>query len=383
MSKDHFDLLLDEIRNAITVDYMHSLSSTSGNEPIYPETILAMGLRFCALPSTIPDLADLFGVSTSSARRCINMFLDAIDFNTTCEALQVQLPDASNLGELQELANKWSSKSTAFGLFPNCLGAIDGWLPRTEMPRDVSNQVDYFSGHYHCYGLNVQAMCDPDLVFLYLAVAAPGKVNDIRAFYRCGHILEWLEALPEQYHIVGDNAYPLSLRILIPFSGAEYDDEANRTYNFYLSQMRIRIEMAFGLLTSKWRILRKTMNYSNEKNSQIIRVCTKLHNYCIRMQQLDGDAGVEQFVGDSPPVADLRRYGIDFIGGDESGSIVFDYLSTSSEDDPVVETLVANPNFSSLSPTSTLRDNIVASIRGRALFRPRANIKRNQNKGRV
>jgi hypothetical protein len=53
------------------------------------------------------------------------------------------------------------------------------------------------------------------------------------------------------------------------------------------------------------------------------------------MQQLDGDAGVEQFDGDSPPAVDLRRYGIDFIGGDNSGSIVFDYLSTSSEDDPV------------------------------------------------
>ena len=101
------------------------------------------------------------------------------------------------------------------------------------------------------------------------------------------------------------------------------------------------------------------------------------------MQQLDGDAGVEQFDGDSPPAVDLRHYGIDFIGGDNSGSIVFDYLSTSSEDDPVTNMLVANPNFSSLSPTSTLRDNIVASIRGRAVFRPKANIRRNQNNDRV
>ena len=144
--------------------------------------------------------------------------------------------------------------------------------------------------------------------------------------------------------------------------------------------MRIRIEMAFGLLTSKWRILQKTIDYSNKKNRQIIRVCTKLHNYCIQMQQLDGDSGVEQFVGDSPPAADLRRYGIDFIGGDDSESIVFDYLSTSSEDYPVTEMLVANPNFLSLSPTSTLRNNIVASIGGGAVFRPKANIRRNQNK---
>ena len=46
------------------------------------------------------------------------------------------------------------------------------------MPRGVSNQADYFSGHYQAYGLNIQAMCDPDLLFLYVAVAGPGKIND-------------------------------------------------------------------------------------------------------------------------------------------------------------------------------------------------------------
>jgi len=75
--------------------------------------------------------------------------------------------------------------------------------------------------------LNVQAKCNPDLAFLYLAVDAPGKVNGIRAFYQCSHLLEWLEALPEQFHTVGENAFLLSIWILIPFSGAEYDDEAN------------------------------------------------------------------------------------------------------------------------------------------------------------
>ena len=57
------------------------------------------------------------------------------------------------------------------------IGAIDGWFPRTEtMPRGVSNQADYFSGHYVAYGLNIQAMCDPDLIFMYVAVAGPEKL---------------------------------------------------------------------------------------------------------------------------------------------------------------------------------------------------------------
>ena len=67
MSRDHSDNLLDNIRDAITGDYLRSLNSTSGNKPITPKSILAMGLMFLSLPVPIPALADLFGVSVASA----------------------------------------------------------------------------------------------------------------------------------------------------------------------------------------------------------------------------------------------------------------------------------------------------------------------------
>ena len=94
---------------------------------------------------------------------------------------------------------------------------------------------------------------------------------------------------------------------------------------------------------------------------------------------------MDQFVGDSPSSADLRRYGIEFTGGADGdgngdGSIFFNLFPTSSYDVTIVVMLVENPNFSSLSPTSSLRDSIVSSIRGRAVFHPKANIPRNQNK---
>ena len=80
----------------------------------------------------------------------------------------------------------------------------------------------------------------------------------------------------------------------------EFYEDYNRTYCYYLSQYRIRIEMAFGRLTTKWRILRRTLNYSNAKNAKIICACTKLHNFCIRMHQLENDerGWVCQFSGE-------------------------------------------------------------------------------------
>ena len=94
-------------------------------------------------------------------------------------------------------------------------------------------------------------MCDSHLRFIYLAVAAPGRTNDCRAFNRLDNLLEWLKKLPKAFFIIGDNAYPLSDALQIPFSGADKHDDFNRAFNYWLSQLRIRIEMAFGLLTTK------------------------------------------------------------------------------------------------------------------------------------
>jgi len=210
MSKDHFDFLLEAIREGITVDYLRSMNSTGGNDRIFPEIVMAMGLRFLGLGSTVPDLADLYGTSVDSARRVINMFLDAIDYNTECLELQVRLPDPTDLDALHTLAQRWVDVSGIFGLFNNTLGAIDQWLPHTEMPGDVPNQTDYFSGHYQCYGLNVQAVCDPDLIFLYVAVAAPGKVNDIE------HFIDVQDCLNGWKHCLNNISFLVTMHILFP-----------------------------------------------------------------------------------------------------------------------------------------------------------------------
>jgi len=75
----------------------------------------------------------------------IELFLHAVDNNTSCPELQVRLPDPKNVEELNNLAQKWSNASTVYRLVDGFLGALDGWLPRTEMPRGVTNQADYFS----------------------------------------------------------------------------------------------------------------------------------------------------------------------------------------------------------------------------------------------
>ena len=126
-------------------------------------------------------------------------------------------------------------------------------------------------------------MCDANLRIRYAAVAASGKTNDCRAFRKLYHLKEWLDSLPDGFFIIGDNAYGLCNRLLIPFSGADKSEEENDVFNFFLSHLRILIEMTFGRLTTKWRIFRKDLCHENGtiKNCKIVRVAMKLHNYVI------------------------------------------------------------------------------------------------------
>ena len=173
MSRSMFDDLVEELRVPLTVSFVKSMNSTSGNEPIYPEVIVAISLRILGPSDTFESCANNYGMSVPSAKRVFDLFLNAIDFNETCRAMRIELPQGEE--KLRDLAQRWLDVSTCpQGLYWGHIGAIDGWFPRTEMPRGVSNQADYFSGHYVAYGLNIQAMCNPDLLFLYVAVAGPG-----------------------------------------------------------------------------------------------------------------------------------------------------------------------------------------------------------------
>jgi hypothetical protein len=222
-----------------------------------------MSLRYLA-GGTKTDAADIFGVSDSSMDRCFNIFLDHV---MSCEELEISIPTTPQ--ELRCTADGFTNISQSMNAFDGCVGAIDGWFVTTNKP-NVPNPTDYHSGHYGAYGLNVIAACDHLLRFTYMAVAGTGRTNDNRSLRRLQQLRHWIDNLPPQYFIVGDNAFNLTDKMIVPFSGPQRRQQHKSDYNFYLSQLRIRIEMAFGLMTTKWRIFRRPLDFSLEKIKKII-----------------------------------------------------------------------------------------------------------------
>jgi len=87
--------------------------------------------------------------------------------------------------------------------------------------------------------------------------------------------------LPIGYYIIGDAAYVASDRFLTIFHGAHRADINNDNWNYFASQLRIRIEMAFRLMVTRWRILRAPLQMSLPHATATLNAISRLHNYTI------------------------------------------------------------------------------------------------------
>jgi len=61
-----------------------------------------------------------------------------------------------------------------------------------------------------------------------------------------------VEGLPLNYVAVADAAYTPTEKMCALFYGNQAKKEDKDAFNFYGSQLRIRIEMAFGMMPMKW-----------------------------------------------------------------------------------------------------------------------------------
>ena len=77
----------------------------------------------------------------------------------------------------------------------------------------------------------------------------------------------------------------------VPLKGivGEYND----AYNFYVSQLRITIERAFGVLVHRWDILRRPLTFPLRKVRPLVMCLCRLHNFCIDMKERDAPKSSE------------------------------------------------------------------------------------------
>ena len=337
-----------------TLKRVHSMSRSSG--PITVDMVMAAGIRRLS-GGQVRDIRHIIGMSSTEAYNSIDKFIEAVNESPD---LDIKMPSTAE--EWESIRRGFSSRSSN-NLMQGCVGALDGLLALISAPfkKEVTNVKAYYSGHYECYGLNCQAACDSRLLFLYFGVIAPGKTNDNTAYPLCHGLLHAIENLPLGMYFVGDAAYTATDRLLTPFTGSQRANPNNDAFNFHLSQMRIRIEMAFGRLVRKFGIMKSKMEGSLVKKSQIITACARLHNFIILNDLTVATDGDDEAIEDPEDAQVIPM---------SNAPMGMAYL-------PVIPD--ADDEWNSVPGISTVRSAIVEEIFRQGITRPISNRERNRN----
>eukprot|EP00918_Siedleckia_nematoides_P060367 GHVU01131780.1.p1 GENE.GHVU01131780.1~~GHVU01131780.1.p1 ORF type:complete len:436 (-),score=21.97 GHVU01131780.1:1228-2535(-) len=257
-----------------------------GQAAIAPVITLHCVVRWLA-GGAMEDVRLVAGLSKSSFYRCLHAGMRAI---VACPQLAFHFPESAD--DIESAATAFRALSEN-DVVRGCVAAVDGWLCETTAPQswEAVNQTNYFSGHYHCYGVSVIAAADARCRFVYFCVAQPGAANDVRS-YQSTDLHQLVETLPPGRFVAGDNGFVCTNKMLTPFSGPQGNYPWQDSFNFHLSQLRIRVEQAFGFMTTKWGILRSPLRVNLCHLGLVLLTIARLHNYVITQREsavTDGD----------------------------------------------------------------------------------------------
>lgn len=254
---------------------------------------LACAIRYFA-GGSVYDIECKYGVGHTDVYNSVWNVVDAVNM---LQDFELSYPD--DIEKQKKIAQDFKNISDA-GI-DCCAGAVDGiliWIQRPSKKECEKNGCDpmkFMCGRKGKFGLNCQAVADARGRFLEMSIVFPGSTSDCLAF-EGSSLYKRLEdgLLLQGLCLFGDNAYINSHFMATPFSGRT--SQWNDSYNFHHSQLRIRVECAFGIFLQRWGILRSAIanRVTISKTIALVMALAKLHNFCIDEESKDVSSPVPQ-----------------------------------------------------------------------------------------
>lgn len=196
--------------------------------------------------------------------------------------------------QIPSTSDEWEKETQRFyenWNFPNCIGALDGKHVVMKAPMNIRSLYFNYKG---THSIVLMALVGADYKFLYVDVGCNGRISDGGVFANCSlskalenNTLNIPQPKPLRgqsnsvpFVIVSDDAFPLKSYLMKPFPFRNQPGP-NRIFNFRLSRARIVVENAFGLLSVRFRVLRKPIELDPEKTTKIVLATCCLHNYLL------------------------------------------------------------------------------------------------------
>ena len=209
---------------------------------------------------------------------------------TVCEAIWRQLGPLVLPEPSEDVWKLSASKFRELWHFPNCLAAIDGKYVYIQCPINGGSLYFNYKGFHSTVLL---ALVGAEYKFLAVDVGLYGKNSDGSVFSKSvtGKKLEIgtlnvppntplvENAVPMPYVIVGDEAFPMKTYLLRPYSKHHQEgDESKKIYNYRLSRALRVFENAFGILASRWKVFRRSLEVQPETVDKVVLASCCLHN---------------------------------------------------------------------------------------------------------
>ncbi|OWZ13060.1 hypothetical protein PHMEG_00013686 [Phytophthora megakarya] len=257
---DAFEALVDSIRSALDRDAVTSMNRT-GIRPKTPKNKVEMTYR-----GSFHSIRALAGVSTADFYSTVAEVMKAI-----CPYPRYKI--VSPVHDIESITATQFAEISRNNILTGCVGCGDDWLCTIKAPssKAVSDVSAFFQ-----VTISVTASIPRE----WYCFSPPSKVADSVTFKKWP-LFEVISKLTFGYYVIADNAYPLSSSVLAPFTKPEIKSSEYSDYNLYQSQLRIRIEMAVGLLVNKWQLFKRPLSVDYCNSGLVIKTCMKLHNYCI------------------------------------------------------------------------------------------------------
>lgn len=174
--------------------------------------------------------------------------------------------------------------------FPYCIGSMDG--KHIIITKPFNSGSEYYN-YKSEFSIVLFALVDAEYNFIFVDIGCQGRISDGGVFKHTSLyksiINDTLRLPPDEvlfeadkeipYVFVADEAFPLTHRIMKPYSGLHDKGTIQRKFNYHLSRARRVVENVFGIISVVFRVLRKPMLLEPEKAKYVVMATVCLHNF--------------------------------------------------------------------------------------------------------
>lgn len=190
--------------------------------------------------------------------------------------------------EWEKIADSFQEKWN----FPNCLGAVDGKHVRIVRP---ANSGSYYYNYKGFFSIVLMAIVNANMEFILVDVGTNGRVSDGGVLENTDFYLKLIDNslnIPHSKEIgpkkrklrfvfVADEAFALRENFMKPYNIKELD-YPKKIFNYRLSRARNVVEIVFGILAARFRLLHTEINMDEKTIKLAVLACCILHNYLRR-----------------------------------------------------------------------------------------------------